>query len=214
MQRALRAQWRDAWDRRGGLPLEDSLNRQWARNIGSNQAGPAFPFWLSAILSGCETPNDLGREVATWRKRTGQLRQRRTTIENELLDGNLQTTAPYEQAITGMVEELPEAKVIAGVTGAAIAGAKSGLMLTGLPPFLADSAGALLDPEVLKLVGPKTSWLMRVTRPRLWFLAKANASAVQLTEPTYRLKELFALPEPPAGTRELLARANTLEWAL
>src|SRR5262245_8727200 len=167
MQRALRAQWRDGWDRRGGLPLEGSLNRQWANNIGTSHASPAFPFWLSAILTGCDTPNDLGREVARWRKRTKQLRQRRTAIENKLLDGDLNAAAPYEQAITGMVEELPEAKVVAGVTQAAIATATSSLALTGMPPFLADAGGALLASEVSALLSPKTSWLLRVTRPRL-----------------------------------------------
>lgn len=35
MQRAIRARWRDAWDRRGGLAVETSLNERWAQHISS-----------------------------------------------------------------------------------------------------------------------------------------------------------------------------------
>jgi hypothetical protein len=214
MQRALRARWREAWDRKGGLPLEESLNKQWAQSLEKQHAPPAFPFWLSAILQSCETRRDLAKVVPKWRERTKQLRKRRAAIEKILLDGDLTATASYEKAIAGTVADLAEAQLVDVAFNAAKVGVETGLALTGMAPFMADAASALLNSEVANLLKPKTTWLMRVTRPRLWFLAHANASAMQLTEPTYRLRELFKLPAPPEGTRDLLARANRLDWCV
>jgi hypothetical protein len=214
MQRAIRARWRETWDRRGGLLLETALNERWAHHISDSHISPAFPFWLSAVLNGCETRADLAKEIPKWRKRTKQLRQRRAEIERLIMDGNLTAAQPYEQAITGAVESLTEAKVVAAAASVATTVAKSGLAVTGIAPFVTDAAGALLDSEVSKLLQPRTTWLIRVTRPRLWFLAKANASASQLTQPTYRLKELFELPDAPHGALGFLARANSLDWSV
>jgi len=166
------------------------------------------------ILNGCETRDDLTTEVPKWRSRTKQLRQRRDEIERLIMDGNLTAADPYEQAITGAVENLTEAKAAAAVAGVATTVAKTSLAVTGIAPFVTDAAGAVLDSEITKLLHPRTTWLMRVTRPRLWFLAKANASASQLTQPTYRLRELFELPDAPQGALGFLARANSLEWSV
>ena len=214
MQRAIRARWRDAWDRRGGLLVETALNERWAHHIGNSRISPAFPFWLSAVLNGCETRADLAKELPRWRKRTKQLRQRRAQIERLIMDGNLTAAEPYEEAITGAVESLTEAKAAAAAASVATTVAKTGLAVTGIAPFVTDAAGALLDSEVSKLLQPRTTWLIRVTRPRLWFLAKANASASQMTQPTYRLKELFELPNAPQGALGFLARANSLDWSV
>lgn len=79
------------------------------------------------------------------------------------MDGNLTAAQPYEQAITGAVESLTEAKAAAATASVATTAAKTGLAVTGIAPFMTDAAGALLDSEVSKLLQPRTTWLMRVT---------------------------------------------------
>jgi hypothetical protein len=84
--------------------------------------------------------------------------------------------------------------------------------VTGIAPFVTDAAGAVLDSEISKLLRPRTTWLMRVTRPRLWFLAKANASASQVTQPTYRLRSSLSFQRyrkvPSASSHERTASSG------
>lgn len=212
MQSAIRARWRHAWDRMGGLPIETSLNEWWAQKAGKSGVSPAFPFWLSAVLYGCETRSDLAIEVPKWRRRSKDLRRRRSEVERLILDGDHESIELYKRAIGGAVESLADAKAAAAVPATAAAATKAALAVTGIAPFMTDAAAAVLDSDVVKQLSPRTTWLMRITRPRLWFLAKANVSASHLAQPMYRLKDLFQLPNTPHDALGFLSKANSLEW--
>jgi hypothetical protein len=66
-----------------------------------------------------------------------------------------------------------------------------------------------------RLLKPSTSWLLRITRPRLWFLARATAAGQRLVEPQFKLASLFALPPgDKAHGLDFLSRVNAVEWAI
>jgi hypothetical protein len=118
-------------------------------------------------------------------------------------------------ALDGVLDGLTETRAVSDLGAAVAASASTSLSITGLPPFLSDAAATLVEREVSQLLGPTARWLLRVTRPRLWFLAKMHNASQHLMQPQFKLQQLFELP---AGDKkiplEFLSRVNTLEWAV
>jgi hypothetical protein len=211
----MRAAWRRAWDYKGAVPAEVALNTWWRGRYADATATPAFPFWLSAILDECRTRKDLRDEVSRWRKRATRLRASRAAFEQALLHGDVGRIEPYENAMAGAVDRLAEANLSAGLATAAKGTVQSSLALTGIPSFLSDAVATVVDDEVRRLLKPSTSWLLRITRPRLWFLARATAAGQRLVEPQFKLASLFALPPgDKAHGLDFLSRVNAVEWAI
>ena len=154
-------------------------------------------------------------QVPWWRKRAKDLRSRRAQIEQDLLNGNPAGAVAYQHALEGAVDKLGEARVASGLGTVSSAGAKASLALTGLPPFLTAAAAAVVDDEVKRLLKPSTSWLLRLTRPRLWFLVRADRAAQRLGHPQFKLRDLFELPfGDKEGALDFLSRVNMVEWAV
>jgi hypothetical protein len=215
MQRAVRAKWRRAWDSRGGFTAESALNAWWQDHVANTSPSPAFPFWLSAILADTQSRDDVGKQIYRWRERAADLRKRRATLERRLLDRSNSETEPYRQALAGATSSLSEGALAGDLIATAALVAKSSVALTGIPPFFTDAATTVLDQEVKRLLKPTTSWLLRMTRPRLWFLARADQAAQRLREPQYRLNELFALPPgDKSAALAFLSRVNAVEWSV
>jgi hypothetical protein len=215
MQRAIRAVWRRAWDEKGAIPAEVALNTWWRQRYSHPRNNPAFPFWLAAILEGSESRNDLQTQVRRWRDKALAFRSSRAALEADLLNGNVTGTAPYEQAFAGALDNLAEGSAIEGVATITTAGTHTALALTGMPPFLTQAAADVLDDEVKRLLKPTTSWLLRLTRPRLWFIAHSHETAQRLFEPQFKLNTIFALPfGDKAEPLDFLSRVNAVEWAV
>jgi len=210
MQRAVRAAWHAAWDEKGP-PAEAALNGWWQERFQKRPVTPAFPFWISAILENCDNRDDFGRQVSTWRRRAAHFRAARVALEQALIDDNPTAYDNHQRALGGAIDELGESQIIGG----AVAAGQATLALTGIPPVAVNAATALLDKEVEHLIKPTTKWLLRATRPRLWFLATMNDAAQQLLRPQVRLRKVFALPAADnREPEEFLRRVNRVEWAL
>lgn len=211
MQQAVRAMWRAAWDERGSPSAESALNTWWLNQVSPNTVNPAFPAWLSAILSQCEGRDDFAIQVVDWRRRAKHFRKARADLERALAEGNMAELDLYRNALGNAVNDLAEAHV----ARAGISVATSAISLAGTVPIVSEAAKAMLNSQTDLLIKRSTKWLLRITRPRVWFVSKVQDSAKYLMHPEMRLKRIFGLPSGDYRIPEqFLRKVGQIEWSL
>ena len=190
-------------DLRDGAPLEHDLER--FRPI--PHAPVRMPFWFSAVMSCCDTRDDLPAAIAQVRDLARPIRRRRKELSIALGEGNMRETARVKEAMNAAFADFE--KELARHAPKALETAAKVVVSTSLVSSGATTSASLFS----VLETPIVNLVRRVFRPHIAAIHELSSAADACTNSLRTAARVFGFPQSfVTGSADFLTQLGRVAW--